>query len=135
MGQLLKNTQLKSGSTAIRIPTGTTAQRPSTAYTGQLRYNTDTSRFEFYNGSTWLNVASRGFTTIVKDTFTGDGSTLVFTLSTTPNSETGTPVFVGNVHQNPGVAYTITGTTLTFTSAPPLGQGVEVYHGFDSTDR
>lgn len=135
MGQLIKNTQIKTGSTAIRLPTGTTAERPSTAATGQLRYNTDTARFEFYNGSAWSAVASRGFVTVSKDTFTGDGSTLAYTLSTTPNSATGTPVYVGNVHQNPTVAYTITGSTLTFTSAPNLGQTIEVYHGFDSTDR
>ena len=135
MGQLIKNTQIKTGSTAIRIPTGTTAERPSTAFSGQLRYNTDTSRFEFYNGSSWANVASRGFVGITKDSFTGDGSTLAFTLSTAPNSDQGVPVYVGNVHQNPGVAYTISSTTLTFTSAPPIGQTVEVYHGFDSTDR
>ena len=135
MGQLIKNTQLRTGSTAIRLPTGTTAERPSAAATGQLRYNTDTSRFEFYNGSAWASVASRGFVTVSKDTFTGDGSTLAYTKSTTPNSETGTPVYIGNVHQNPGVAYTMTGSTITFSTPPNAGQTIEIYHGFDSTDR
>jgi hypothetical protein len=32
---------------------GTTAQRPSTAVAGMMRFNTDTPGFEGYNGSTW----------------------------------------------------------------------------------
>ncbi len=135
MGRLAKNTQIKTASSAIRIPSGSTATRPSTAEIGQLRYNTDTSRFEFYSGAAWLDVASRGLLSVTKDSFTGDGSTLAFTMSTTPNAATGIPVYVGNVHQNPGVSYTISGTTLTFASAPPDTQTIEVYHGFDSTDR
>lgn len=134
MGRMAKNTEIKTGSTGIRIPTGTTAERPSTPVTGQLRYNTDTSRFEFYDTG-WRDVSSRGFLSITKDSFTGDGSTLSFTMSTTPNAATGIPVYVGNVHQNPGVSYTISGTTLTFASAPPAAQTIEVYQGFDSTDR
>ena len=134
MGRMAKNTEIKTGSTGIRIPTGTTAERPSTPVTGQLRYNTDTSRFEFYDTG-WRDVSSRGFLSMTKDSFTGDGSTLAFTMSTTPNAATGIPVYVGNVHQNPGVSYTISGTTLTFSSAPPDTQTIEVYHGFDSTDR
>ena len=134
MGRMAKNTEIKTGSTGIRIPTGTTAERPSTPVTGQLRYNIDTSRFEFYDTG-WRDVSSRGFLSMTKDSFTGDGSTLAFTMSTTPNAATGIPVYVGNVHQNPGVSYTISGTTLTFASAPPATQTIEVYHGFDSTDR
>lgn len=134
MGRMAKNTEIKTGSTGIRIPTGTTAERPSTPVTGQLRYNTDTARFEFYDTG-WRDVSSRGFLSMTKDSFTGDGSTLAFTMSTTPNAATGIPVYVGNVHQNPGVSYTISGTTLTFASAPPNTQTIEVYHGFDSTDR
>ena len=134
MGRMAKNTEIKTGSTGIRIPTGTTAERPSTPVTGQLRYNIDTSRFEFYDTG-WRDVSSRGFLSMTKDSFTGDGSTLAFTMSTTPNAATGIPVYVGNVHQNPGVSYTISGTTLTFSSAPPDTQTIEVYHGFDSTDR
>ena len=40
---------------AVKLPTGTTAQRPSAA-SGQLRYNTDLNRFEGYNGTNWINV-------------------------------------------------------------------------------
>ena len=38
--------------TAIQVPVGTSAQRPSAA-TGQIRYNTTTSTYEGYTGATW----------------------------------------------------------------------------------
>ncbi len=37
---------------ALKIPVGTTAQRP-TAVQGQIRYNTDQSSFEGYDGASW----------------------------------------------------------------------------------
>ena len=36
-------------------PVGTTAQRP-TAQTGMLRYNSTTSRLEYYNGTAWVSI-------------------------------------------------------------------------------
>ena len=38
---------------ALRLPTGTTAQRP-TAATGKTRYNTDLNTFEGYDGTNWI---------------------------------------------------------------------------------
>lgn len=131
----LKNIQLKAGSTGIRVPIGNTADRPTTALEGQIRYNTDTSRVEYYQGAAWKDIASRGGVAITKDTFTGDGSTVNFTMSVTPTGQNGPHVYVGNVHQNPGVAYTISTSTLSFGTAPGPGSAIEVLHGYDSTDR
>ena len=55
------------------------------------------------------------------DYFSGNGSTTSFTLSRTLSSTAGAIVVVANVVQNPGSAYTVSGSTLTFTSAPPNG--------------
>lgn len=121
--------------TGVVMPTGTTAQRPTVAANGTFRYNTDTSKFELYQNGSWINPTSRGKVTVSKDTFTGDGSTLNYSLSQTPNSATGVQVFIGNVHQNPGVAYTISTSNILFSNPPNNGQTVEIYHGFDSTDR
>ena len=52
---------------SIQIPVGSTAQRP-TAVQGQLRYNTDDSSFEGYDGSAWGSLGG------VKD---GDGDTTI----------------------------------------------------------
>jgi len=41
---------------SIRIPVGNTAQRPGTAATGQIRFNSQLNRFEGYNGAAWKNI-------------------------------------------------------------------------------
>jgi hypothetical protein len=83
MGTFLKNRILQSGSTAIVLPHGTTANRPSNPVFGAFRYNTSTGTLEFFNGSIYKTVASTGEANITVDSFTGDNSTLTFTLSTT----------------------------------------------------
>jgi hypothetical protein len=59
------------------------------------------------------------------DEFNGNGSTVAFTLTKTPVSNTADNfiVFVDNVYQRLGSSYafTVSGETLTFTSAPPSG--------------
>ena len=45
------------GTGALKLPNGTTAQRP-TAATGQIRFNNTTTEFEGYNGSAWGGLAS-----------------------------------------------------------------------------
>jgi hypothetical protein len=66
------------------------------------------------------NVPAEAYTNTVKDSFNGDGSTTAFTLSQ-PSTTNNLRVVVENVIQDPTVAYTVSGTTLTFTSAPPTG--------------
>ena len=61
-----------------------------------------------------------GFEATVKDTFSGDDSTVAFTLSQT-SATNDVEVLVGNVQQEPTIAYSISGSTLTFTEAPPTG--------------
>lgn len=45
-----------SATSALKVPAGTTGQRPTGAQ-GQVRFNTDTSTFEGHNGSSWAAVA------------------------------------------------------------------------------
>jgi len=46
---------LSVGSTGqISFPKGTTAERPASPTAGMARINTSTSKFEYYNGSSWL---------------------------------------------------------------------------------
>ena len=61
------------------------------------------------------------FQSLVGKRFNGDGSTTAFTLDVAPSSTLDLEVFVGNVRQDPNSAYTLSGTTLTFTGAPPSG--------------
>ena len=68
------------------------------------------------------------------DRFSGNGSTLAFTLSRAVNKATDVEVFVENVQQEPLTAYDAVGTSLTFTGAPPSGTNnvYVVYRNFDS---
>jgi len=66
------------------------------------------------------NEPATAFTSTTKDTFSGDASTTDFTLSRAA-TQNAIRVVVENVVQDPGVAYTCSGTTLSFTSAPPTG--------------
>ena len=72
-----------------------------------------------YFGVTPSNVFGQGS----KDSFDGDASTTAFTLSRAVLLATDIDVFVGNVRQEPNVAYTVSGTTLTFTGTPASGTG------------
>ena len=57
--------------------------------------------------------------------FTGNGSLVNFTLSTTVTDENLTFVFINGVYQDKST-YSISGTTLTFSTAPQNSYGVEV---------
>ena len=58
--------------------------------------------------------------TISYDTFSGTGSQTVFTMSVTPANSQSVVVAISGVVQDP-VNYTVSGATLTFSTAPPLG--------------
>lgn len=42
------------GPDSLKLPSGTTAERPSSPVAGQLRFNTESQKTEVYNGNQWL---------------------------------------------------------------------------------
>jgi hypothetical protein len=66
------------------------------------------------------------FGELTSQTFTGDGSTVAFTMGYSVANTTSILVTSGNVVQEPTVAYTVSGTTLTFTSAPENADTIHV---------
>jgi hypothetical protein len=58
----------------------------------------------------------------VTDQFSGDGSTTVFTMSVAPANSASVIVAVSGVLQDPST-YAVSGTSLTFSGAPPTGTG------------
>ena len=128
--------QINSG---MRLPSGNTAARP-TIYSGVIRYNTETGKYEgSTDGSTWNAFAMEGTAeTLNKDVFTGDGgATYNFSNVTTPlagsgsNGATGLIVYIDNVLQEPTQNYTITNTAITFDSVVHSGARIVVIQGFD----
>jgi hypothetical protein len=50
------STQFDTSNEALRLPRGTTGERPSSNISGELRFNTDLSSWEGYNGSQWTGL-------------------------------------------------------------------------------
>jgi hypothetical protein len=77
-----------------------------------------------YLGNELLTATSANSNTHI-DEFNGTGSATAFTLTRTPAANTAAnyAVFIDNVYQRYGssYAYTVTGSTINFTSAPPSG--------------
>jgi len=66
------------------------------------------------------NIPAEAFSATVKDTLSGNGSDTDFPLSV-PATTNSVEVFVENVQQEPTTAYSISGTTLSFTAPPVTG--------------
>ena len=70
---------LGSLNTALKLPSGTTAQRPTSPSTGEWRYNTTTNLVEFWDGGAWRDLQSENIPPINSEhfiavTWTGDGT-------------------------------------------------------------
>ena len=61
------------------------------------------------------------FGTGTKDRFSGNNSSTSFTMSRSVGNANDIDVFVENVRQEPTIAYSVSGTTLTFTGTPATG--------------
>ena len=61
------------------------------------------------------------FGTGTKDRFSGNNSSTSFTMSRSVGNANDIDVFVENVRQEPSIAYTVSGTTLSFTGTPATG--------------
>ena len=109
-----------SATDAIHVSTGTTAQRPGSPAAGYFRFNSTLSQFEGHDGSDWGEIGGGGSGAIdIKlNSFTGNNIATAFTLSSNPLNENNTQVFLGGVYQEKDT-YSVSGTTLTFSTAPP----------------
>lgn len=57
--------------------------------------------------------------------FTGDGTTVAFTLASSPNGENSTNVYINGVYQQKNT-YSVASSVLTFSEAPPITSSIEV---------
>lgn len=115
------------GTAGFIVPAGNTAQRPSPAVQGTVRFNTDIGRLEVYDGSEWDQVVGG----VTNETLNGDGSTLTFTLNRNTTAAAAL-IMLNGVVQLPGVSYTIPlilgqpGNVLTFSEAPVSTDVIDV---------
>lgn len=77
--------------------------------------------------ATYDNIRGQGASEAIPQNFTGNGTTTIFTLSGAPYSENSTNIYINGVYQQKNT-YTVSGTTLTFSEAPPVTSSIEVMY-------
>jgi hypothetical protein len=139
MGKLVKNPDIAPGTLGVRLPIATTSQSDSPV-NGVIRFNSTTSKIEFYYNNAWNQVAKIGSVQLVVDDLVGDGSQQNFTMSQSESDATAIIVTIGGVYQLPTTSYTVSGTTISFTSAPPAPSmpsspnRINIIHNINSTN-
>jgi hypothetical protein len=126
-----------SGSTSMMIPVGPTGARPSSQggndVAGMVRFNSTTNVLEFYDGTQWT-VAGSTFTVISDRQFSGntaggfgnvDGTNTTFTLQASATTSS-VIVSINGVLQFPTLAYSVSGSTMTFTEPPAPDDVIDV---------
>ena len=130
-GDQIADDLVLSGTGALRVPDGTTGQRPGSAAAGMFRYNTTDGKFEGYTDQ-WGEIGGGGSNGFLTDIFDGtttpatDGSRVAFTLSQSVSDEKFLMVFIDGVYQAHD-AYSVSGSTLTMADAPVSGRVLTVH--------
>ena len=75
-------------------------------------------------GLNWIN-ATTSASVVYQDGFTGDGNTTAFTLANSLDNENKSQVYIDGVYQHKDT-YSLSNTTLTFSTAPPNLSDIEV---------
>ena len=92
----------------------------ATSSTIGSQYSQTTFVADFQTNQWFAASSGLGASNVAVDAFSGNGSTTAFTLSGDPGSENNTQVYVSGVYQEKDT-YSVSGTTLTFSTAPPTG--------------
>ena len=66
-------------------------------------------------------------TTYLTASYTGDGSTVAYSLTANPQTENNVNIYVDGVYQNK-TTFSLSGTTVTFSEAPPLNAAIEIVY-------
>ena len=106
-------TVIIGGTSALQLPSGTTAERPVAINAGSIRWNNTSFTLEYYNGSGWASLINQ----ISNQSITPDGVNASFTLNYSTTAE-GIIVSINGTLQQPGVAYTVVGSQITFSEVP-----------------
>ncbi len=116
-----------SGTDSIKVPAGTTGQRNGSPANGMFRYNSTNEEFEGYQNGAWGAIAGGGASAMETNTFTGDGSTRAYTISSNVSNEDNLIIFIEGVFQNKA-DFVASGTTVTFDTAPANTRKIVINH-------
>jgi hypothetical protein len=104
---------IMEATSALQVPSGTSAQQPTTAYPGAIRWNTSTQTIEFYTGSSWISIVNQ----IYNQDIVPNGTNTIYTLNYNTTAE-GIIVSINGTLQQPGTAYSVAGNQITFAEVP-----------------
>jgi hypothetical protein len=99
---------------AGRVPDGGEIWVTAVSYKFVLKDSTDVLI------ATWDNISGVGVITAIN--YTGNGTTVAYTIT---GNITG--VYINGVYQNKST-YSVSGTTLTFSEAPPVNSSIEILY-------
>src|SRR6056300_761842 len=116
--------------TIIKLKRGTTTPTTSDLANGEVGIDTSAKKFYINDSGTIKEIGgSTGDATspLAGDVrgYTGDGSTTAYTVSSGADVEN-LLVFINGVYQRPTTDYTVSGTTLTFGTAPVNGDSITI---------
>lgn len=106
---------------AVLLSKGSTAQRPGSPSSGQVRFNTTNSEFEGYNGTAWGAIGGGGASGGGGDDVFYENSQTVnieYSISANKNAMSTGPITVASSFDGTG---SISGTTLTITGTTGAG--------------
>jgi len=97
---------------------------------GEIWLSANPYKFALYTSTdvliaTYDNISGFGAAAFQVNNFTGTGSQTAFTLSSASLGENFTFVYINGVYQNKNT-YTVSSTTVTFSTAPPYTSSIEV---------
>jgi hypothetical protein len=95
----------------------------NTTQNTNITYATSLAQAAYNQANTGGLVSNTGIITV--DTFTGDGSTVAFTLTVTPVTKNYTSITIDGATQLKS-AYTLSGNIITLSEAPLTGENIEV---------
>ena len=101
-------------------PSGSDTINGSASYSLSAQYSSATFVADFETNTWFAQASGFGATNFYVDRFSGNGSTTVFTLTADPGTGNATNVFISGVYQQKNT-YSVSGSTLTFSAAPPSG--------------
>lgn len=138
MARFLKNPDIAPGALGVRLPMGASALSDAPV-DGIIRFNQTNSKVEFYYNGAWNQIAKIGSVSIVVDDLVGDNVQTTFTMSQSEADANSVVVTIGGVYQLPGTSYTVSGTDIVFTQAPPAPtisspNRINIIHNLNSTD-
>lgn len=97
------------------------AAAPTNPQEGDFWYNSTSGQIQIYVAGAWV----LSTTNLFANTFSGNGVQTVFVLTVDPGTKQNTMVYISGVYQEKS-KYSVSGTSLTFITAPANGSVVEV---------